>query len=869
MEIPLGSLGEFLDLSFTTTKTRAQTAKTEPFSNSYRQAHGRQYSGAATTPTAKPSAKQYFSTNSRSFHNIKADNSNEGYCFTNSIKLAHERVRLQSQQQPRPMTRGVTLKARPKTTESKNSKKTTVTKKVEEDATKPLEELENNVRSELQMRANHFLIRTMKREQALINQAGVVKQSTSDNLFYELAGHVMNIHKEETRAKTPDNNHYKPTLNNLSFESAQQKLAQSSIDFWLKKRGIGKETKYDLNHFSTALFEQLDINGVGYLEGEAVLQSLLRLGIATDPTILRKTLGLSFRTNSLKTLKIHLHDFKTLFKSDGRTNSILTRMNELSLEERENKSRRTSKTERNSDYEDDSSIISSKGNKKESWFKLFKIGFGRQLTGSDFGKKKLDSIVTINEHEDLIKKWWKEIDPNEKNQVTINEVALKLAELKFAPNRNESKRIIYGIIGIKSHVSNTQFHQIFAKSMLIGSLLNLSNRLFEENSNPSTANSLKISSYQRSLIMSGIRCPNSDISIEEGSNTIKAVEKYQIQAEGQIIKVDPDELRSKMLKLAGISEIEANQRSSSMKHYRKLSGEIKGISENFFHQKSSTLQSPIKIENSQSIIEEPKDIQEISDEELRTDKESEEGIFTHKSSMRRSSAMSSKRSNHSRQEVEIRIGKEDHIEMETTTEKAKFYKSHIKPKQIVEANITPSNHGSRLSKVFDKIRWGAKVYRRFSSRLPPSEEPAVSKSISPILKDIKETRREKRSQSFTKTEAGMVGITYNFASLISKIASQPKQEIKETEILRPVEKDEEIKEKPKESASEIHWKDSSFLIVEEAPKEKRLFLPSREEYFRRLKAKEDSKKRSEAQSDLLKNYQNMVFHVPENKNFVN
>lgn len=102
------------------------------------------------------------------------------------------------------------------------------------------------------------------------------------------------------------------------------------------------------------------MNNVSYLEGEALLQSLLRLGIASDPSILRKTLTLIFNTKSLKAHKIFLQDFKSIFKSDQRTNSILTRMNELSIEARGLKSRKLVVHDTELDIHEGKSIFSNR-----------------------------------------------------------------------------------------------------------------------------------------------------------------------------------------------------------------------------------------------------------------------------------------------------------------------------------------------------------------------------------------------------------------------------------------------------------------------------------------------------------------------------
>lgn len=231
MEPSLGSLVEFLAPPFKNRASRVQSARS---AGTYATSpHSRQRSAGGATASSnhrRPNANEVLKLDMTEYGISYVDNTTDGYCFVNSIKQAQERVKLQSQQQSRPVTRGLLTKSRPKTAVIKESKKASAPKMREEtDALKPFETLENMVKNELQMRANHFLIRTMKKEQALVNQLGNAKKSTSDNIFLELANGMMNIHNGEIKPKTPDGL-YKPTFNSVAIDDARQKCADTSID---------------------------------------------------------------------------------------------------------------------------------------------------------------------------------------------------------------------------------------------------------------------------------------------------------------------------------------------------------------------------------------------------------------------------------------------------------------------------------------------------------------------------------------------------------------------------------------------------------------------------------------------------------------
>ena len=51
----------------------------------------------------------------------------------------------------------------------------------------------------------------------------------------------------------------------------------------------------------------------------------------------------------------------------------------------------------------------------------------------------------------------------------------------------------------------------------------------ENTSTKDMSSGYKLVCYRRALIMSGVKCPNSEISEEEGAKAISAIEKYNYQ----------------------------------------------------------------------------------------------------------------------------------------------------------------------------------------------------------------------------------------------------------------------------------------------------------------------------------------------------
>lgn len=128
----------------------------------------------------------------------------------------------------------------------------------------------------------------------------------------------------------------------------------------------------------------------------------------------------------------------------------------------------------------------------------------------------------------------------------------KLIELGFVDDQESGLKLIKHYIDIETHMNFDQFQIIFAKSMLKGSFMNLSKRIFTRKfSSEQEMDSPSLTNYKRSLMMSGIQCPNSEISVEEGMQALEALEKYQNNSLEKS-KLSPEEIHEKLFKLIRI-----------------------------------------------------------------------------------------------------------------------------------------------------------------------------------------------------------------------------------------------------------------------------------------------------------------------------
>lgn len=326
----------------------------------------------------------------------------------------------------------------------------------------PKDNAQASVKNELRVRHNHYILRTLKKE---LKNAGPVNRTLSDGVntrFDDLSNTLLYSKYEKKQAQE-----MLPTKARvLSFEVAQKRVVQGNCKGWLRKRLGQRNEDSEIMNFASALFDSLDSEKTAELSGETVLRSFLSLGATTDSAFLEKTLLLICKKKSLSRARIDLKTFKGLFKSDFTAERILKSLNENEL------------------------------------------------------KGRKGSTVSMSEHQALIESWWKLIGNHREN---FDQVALLLSKLKIVRNYDEGTHFLYLIAGHRREISQEMFREIFAKSVLQGALIHLAKRLFASSN---VSSSLRVSAYKRALILSGVGCPYSDISAEEGERTLNTLGMY-------------------------------------------------------------------------------------------------------------------------------------------------------------------------------------------------------------------------------------------------------------------------------------------------------------------------------------------------------
>ena len=335
--------------------------------------------------------------------------------------------------------------------------------------------------------------------------------------------------------------------------------------------------------FATEFFKELDKNNTGKLSGNCLLESLISLGIATDSYVLAETLSMIFQCNDINNLQITEQDFLSIFRFEVINDLILEQLNENSISERKKQKALSTRHIRLKSADS--------GNKATN---LFKARLALSLAGHDLSEIERNSqkMITINEHLAIIENLWNKFYTNGEDGANVLTICEIFKFFKIFQDNFECKKYIYSILGQVQNLSYREFQQLFAKSMIKGAFVNLSKRLFEGNyAEKEMSSGFKISAYQRALLMSGVKCPNSNISIEEGQRIVAAVEKLQC-----VPKMTFEELRKEVLDFQGESEAKADKNVIRIRKDRKMINDLKNISKKFFNnnQKNGSFVSKLR-----------------------------------------------------------------------------------------------------------------------------------------------------------------------------------------------------------------------------------------------------------------------------------
>jgi hypothetical protein len=285
---------------------------------------------------------------------------------------------------------------------------------------------------------------------------------------------------------------------------------------WMEKHNSRNNDEGYLMNFASDFFKVLDTKARSKISGKVLLEHLLALGIATDSLVLKETLSMIFECKDIENVDISLQDFLSMFRPEVVTDIILKQLNESALQNRK-------KQKILNELHQKLKLV---GQKR---FSIFTPAVHSIAITSQPDPKKLDEkMITINEHLVVVEGLWKKFFNSCDEGISLITTCEIFKFFKIFQDNFEAKKYIVGTLGQVSFVGFRDFQQLFAKSMIKGAFVNLSKRLFEGNyAEKEMSPGFKISAYQRALLMSGVKCPNSNISIEEGQMIVTALEKFQ------------------------------------------------------------------------------------------------------------------------------------------------------------------------------------------------------------------------------------------------------------------------------------------------------------------------------------------------------
>lgn len=394
------------------------------------------------------------------------------------------------------------------------------------------------------------------------------KDEKSQNYLYKTYDNLHNTDNTQNLKLTENKTSSKNKTKEFSLTEATSKIYEYNNKIWMHKHNSRNNAEGHLIDFAHEIFKELDGECLGVANGKRLVENLLSLGIASDSYVLRETMSLIFNCNDVYKADISVQDFLALFRRDIVNDKILKNLNEWALDERKK-----------------NSVIVERAKKwmgpdSESPLSFFKFKTPLSLAGHNqhISPKKLQDIITINEHLNIIDKLWKKYFRGGDDGISLLTACEALKYFKIFQDNYECKKFIISTLGQANFLTNRDFQQLFAKSMIKGAFQNLSKRLYEGNyASKEMSPGFKISAYQRSLLLSGVRCPNSSIAIEEGEKTVKALEKFK-----NYPKITYEELRSRLLKVQGIDEKQADKNDLRTRRNRKILNDIRTITSRLF-----------------------------------------------------------------------------------------------------------------------------------------------------------------------------------------------------------------------------------------------------------------------------------------------
>ncbi|CAG9321274.1 unnamed protein product [Blepharisma stoltei] len=305
----------------------------------------------------------------------------------------------------------------------------------------------------------------------------------------------------------------------FKIDSSLIQAAEYEAKVWLERRIPAQQVKHQtLEDLLRALFSALSVDENGKVNGLRIVEQLISLGLASEPASLIKILCAAFKEPNINKLTLSLHDMMLFCSGDRRTDYILEKLNFYA----ENYRSPSPILHSNLILPNAPSIfarpISMEPPKR-------KHAISHTARTQSVTKKK---NLTMADHLNIVNEWWKEIDNKNEGFVDSEEVAIKLIEKRIVANSLEAKKLVGPGESKTGKANYQQFQQIFARSMLKGSLLSLADRLSEGPlAKPFFTAAMKLSAYKRKLLIARIKPNEANITQEEGENALKAIEKYK------------------------------------------------------------------------------------------------------------------------------------------------------------------------------------------------------------------------------------------------------------------------------------------------------------------------------------------------------
>ncbi|OMJ67002.1 hypothetical protein SteCoe_35960 [Stentor coeruleus] len=379
------------------------------------------------------------------------------------------------------------------------SKVNSIRKQNEKNYSKPKASFYDKVRNEILLKKGQIILRTMNQTMRSDEKEVSINKPKSDAGFIRLAERMKRI-KNEPKIFSQKKNSQDLSIVVQKSNYAKKKNAMISQTKWLKNHG--SLDKQSFSPIAKQIMEMLDPLGYNEICVNEFISFLIEIGLPLPVKAIKYAIKLVLRIKDNKNKTLKEEHILALCRGDKRSCHILMIIN--------------------------------------------------QEIAKNFNKS-IDDVTSVDQ-EGIICSWWKNFGCSEKKIVQCIFVYDFLVKMTMFAEACDARKFVLDVCKDGGFLDYTQFRSLFARALIKHLLNNINKKFTEEDwENPYFTYSYKLCQLKKQLILAGIKYPIPNISSEEGTLVLRAIESMEFFFNGPKKKVTYEEFKKIWLNDTGIT----------------------------------------------------------------------------------------------------------------------------------------------------------------------------------------------------------------------------------------------------------------------------------------------------------------------------